>query len=152
MQFAPSGPELDGQHRLALLAGEALGRAMDWSACRRLLDCGGGTGAMSIALCRRYPELEAIVLERPAMIASAGTYVRASGLERIVVREGDFVSGPLPAGCDVALLANVLSMSSAETNHNLIARLYDYLPPDGTLVLSGCMLDEHGTGPMLPLL
>src|SRR6266581_8385233 len=41
------------QHGLSLLLGGAVGEALDLSSRRRLLDLGGGTGAMSIALCRR---------------------------------------------------------------------------------------------------
>src|SRR5262245_52579188 len=60
LEGAPVGAEIEGQHRLALLAGEALARTYDLSSHRRLLDLGGGTGAMSIALCQRYSGLDAV--------------------------------------------------------------------------------------------
>ena len=66
----------------------ALGQAIDLSAQRRLLDLGGGTGGMSIALCRRFPGWSAIVDERPPRvpIARAGVADRglADRLSRIV--------------------------------------------------------------------
>lgn len=149
----PVGAEVDGQHRLSLLAGEALAEALDFSAQRRLLDLGGGTGAMSIALCRRYPELRAIVLDLRRMAEIARVYVRESGLtDTIEVREGDLVAGPLPGGCDLVLLANVLSMLSAETSKALLGRIYECLQPDGRIVLSGSMLDVGETGPLSGLL
>jgi SAM-dependent methyltransferase len=149
----PVGGELDGQHQLSLLAGEALGCALDLSTHRQLLDLGGGTGAMSIALCRRYPALHAIVLDLPPIAKVARDYVHKSGLtDRIEVREGDLVAGPLPGGCDIVLLANVLSMLSAETSTALLGRVWERLPPAGTVVLSGAMLDAEETGPLSALL
>jgi SAM-dependent methyltransferase len=149
----PVGVEMDGQHRLSLLAGEALGDTIDLTAHRRLLDLGGGTGAMSIALCRRYPALHAIVLDRSPIVEVARDYVRESGLmDRIEVREGDLVAGPLPSGCDLVLLANVLSMLSVETSRALLGRVCELLPPAGRLVLSGSMLEDGETGPLSGLL
>jgi 2-polyprenyl-3-methyl-5-hydroxy-6-metoxy-1,4-benzoquinol methylase len=149
----PVGVERDGQHQLSLLAGEALGCALDLSTHRQLLDLGGGTGAMSIALCRRYPALRAIVLDLPAVVEVARGYVRESGLsDRIEVRAGDLVAGPLPGGCDIVLLANVLSMLSAETSTAVLDRICERLPPAGTIVLSGAMLDDEETRPLAALL
>jgi 3-hydroxy-5-methyl-1-naphthoate 3-O-methyltransferase len=148
----PTPEEAAGHHRMALLAGDALADAVDFSGHRRLLDLGGGTGGMSIALCLRFPALEAIVFELPAVARRARAEVAASGADRVEVREGDFLTDPWPSGGDVVLLANVLSMLDAEANRALLARVFAYLPPGGTVVLSGWMLDDDGTGPLLPVL
>ncbi len=151
-ELAPTGDEIEGHHRLSLLTGNALGGALDLTGHRRLLDLGGGTGAMSIALCRRFPALEAIVLELPAITAQTRAHVRDSGLDRIAVREGDFVAEPLPEGSDVVLLANVLSMLDREAIRALLVRVYEHLAPGGRIVLSGWMLDDDKSGPLLPTL
>jgi SAM-dependent methyltransferase len=145
--------ENEGEHRLSVLAGDALASALDLSGNRCVLDLGGGTGGMSIALCRRFPALRAIVVDRPAVARLALAHVSASGLaDRIHVQDGDFLVDPLPGRCDVALLANVLSMLSPETNRVLLGRVFDYLPNDGRIVLSGWMLDDDRAGPALPAL
>jgi hypothetical protein len=43
-------------------------------------------------------------------------------------------------------------MLDAEANRALLARVFEYLPPGGRVVLSGWMLDDDGTGPLLPVL
>jgi SAM-dependent methyltransferase len=153
VEGAVAGAELEGRHRLTLLTGDALGVAVDLSLHRRLLDLGGGTGGMSIALCRRFPALRAVIVEVAGALPAARERIRASGLaDRIEVLEGDLVDSPLPPGCDVVLLANVLSMLSATASRSLLARLFDYLPSGGTAILSGWMLDCDKTGPLLSAL
>ncbi len=152
----PSGDEAAAalaQHELVLLTGEALAETIDLSHQRRLLDLGGGTGAMSIALCRRYLELEAIVYEMPAIAAVARVTIGAAGLsERIQVIEGDFATDALPAGCDAVLLANLLSVATPRANQTLFGRIFDRLPSGGRVLLSGWMLEEGRTSPLLPVL
>jgi SAM-dependent methyltransferase len=130
-------------HPLSVLLAEALTNAVDLSRHHQVLDLGGGSGAASIALCRRHPNLRAIVLELPEIAAVAREFVARSGLaDRIEVREGDFMKGPLPSGCDVALLANVMALSTAEGNCGVLRRVYDALPSGGIVLISGWMLDD----------
>jgi 3-hydroxy-5-methyl-1-naphthoate 3-O-methyltransferase len=153
MEGVPVGGERHGQHRLSLLAGEALGRAVDLSTRRCLLDLGGGTAGMSIALCRSFPRLRAVVVEHPAMVDAALAAVRECGVaDRIEVCEGDFLTCPLPAGADVVLLSNVLSLSSEAINRALLGRIFDALPAGGLVLLSGWMRDDRACDPLTPLL
>jgi SAM-dependent methyltransferase len=140
-------------HALALLTGEALAARIDLSKHRAVLDLGGGTGAMSIALCERHPHLRAIVFDLPALAEVAAEFVRERELAgRIEVRSGDFTRDPLPPGSDVALLANLLSVSSPAGNRALLARIFGILPPEGIVMLSGWMLNDDESGPLVPVL
>jgi predicted O-methyltransferase YrrM len=142
-----------GQHNLALLVGHSLGGAYDFSRHRRLLDLGGGTGAMAISVCALHPSLRATVFDLPAVADAARGCAREAGLDdRVDVAEGNFKTDPLPDGYDVALLANLLSVSSEETNRALLRRLYAQLPRGGAVVLSGWILDDGRTSPTIPVL
>lgn len=144
---------LRGQHNLARLVGHALGRAYDFSRHRRLLDLGGGTGAMALSVCALHPALRATVFDLPAVAEAARACVRDEGLDdRVEVAEGSFKRDPLPAGHDVVLLANLLSVSSEETNRALLRRVYEALPPGGGVILSGWILDDDRTSPTIPVL
>lgn len=119
-----SAESLSAMRNLALLTARALGLAYDFSRHQRMLDLGGGTGAMSIGICGRNPQLRAIVFDLPHIIDVARDFIRASGLsERIETSTGNFKINELPTGFDVALLANLLSVASEETNRELLRKL-----------------------------
>jgi predicted O-methyltransferase YrrM len=144
---------LSAMHNLALLTGRALGLAYDFSQHQKMLDLGGGTGAMSIGICERHARLRAIVFDLPRMIDVARDFIRESGLSaRIEFRAGNFKRDEFPAEFDVALLANLLSVASEETNRELLSRLYERLPDGGAVILSGWILHDDRTGPLIPVL
>jgi hypothetical protein len=141
------------QHNLARMVGHALAEAYDFGKHRVLLDLGGGSGAMSMSACELHPELRATVFDLPAVAPAAERLVAEAGLAgRVRVEPGNFKEDPLPEGFDVALLANLLSVSSEETNRELLARIHAALPAGGAVILSGWVLDDARTGPLIPVL
>lgn len=141
------------RHQLSLLIGHALGQSFDFSPYRRMLDLGGGTGAMSLSICALHSKLRSLIFELPQVARLAREYVGSSNLvERIEVAAGNFKLDELPADFDVALLANVLSVASEETNRRLLRRIYERLPDGGAIILSGYILDDTGTSPLIPAL
>jgi 3-hydroxy-5-methyl-1-naphthoate 3-O-methyltransferase len=144
---------ISAQHNLALLVGHALGKAYDFSRHRQLLDLGAGTGAMSISVCELHEELRATLFDLPSISEIAREFVRESlPSERIEVRAGNFKEDELPAGFDVVLLANLLSTGSEEANRELLLKLYELLPAGGSCILSGWILDDDRTSPLIPVL
>ena len=154
---APEDPAaiaaLASQHGLALRVGHALADAHDFGAHRRLLDLGAGTGPMSIAICRRHPALEAVAFDRPRIAELARARIDEAGLAgRIEVAAGDFLADPLPAGCDVVLLASVLSTADERSERELLRRVAASLPETGAAIISGWILDDARDAPLLPVL
>jgi 3-hydroxy-5-methyl-1-naphthoate 3-O-methyltransferase len=147
------GASMRAQHNLARLVGQALSESFDFSGHGVLLDLGGGSGAMALSVCEAHEHMRAIVFDLPAVTPVAREYVREAGLEaRVRVEDGDFKADELPDGFDVALLANLLSVSSEETNRRVLATVFERLPEGGAVVLSGWVLDESREGPLVPVL
>jgi predicted O-methyltransferase YrrM len=141
------------QHNLALLHGCKLAESFDFSTFTHLLDLGGGTGAMSIALCEKIPHLRATVFDLPENVEKAREMIRRKNLQkRIECVGGDLLRDDLPAGFDVALLANLLAVFDAATNKNLFKRIYEKLPAGGASLISGWILDENRTSPEISVL
>lgn len=144
---------MHARHNFSLLVGSALGEAYDFYKHRMLLDIGGGTGAYSISICKAYENIRAIVLDLPTVVQVASGYVIASNLSsRVEVRACDFKEEELPGGFDVALLADLLSVASEETNRKLLGNIYEMLPEGGTIIISGWILDDARTSPLIPVL
>jgi SAM-dependent methyltransferase len=118
-------------------------------ASRTLLDVGGGHGIFSAALCRRYPDLRADVLDLPASVAAgepiARRYAGAQAAQRIHYRAGDALGGPLgsDAAYDVVLIFQLLHHLPEAQIAGLFTRALAALRPGGWL----CIIDLLEPGP-----
>src|SRR5437773_12436850 len=97
--------EATARHFTLGLAGRArnvaplLAERVPLADARLLLDVGGGTGIYSIACLQKYPQLEAIVWDRPEVLKVALEMATAYGvLDRLDCRPGDMFRDPVPAG------------------------------------------------------
>jgi 2-polyprenyl-3-methyl-5-hydroxy-6-metoxy-1,4-benzoquinol methylase len=103
---------------------------------RRLLDVGGSHGAYAVAFCRRYPCLQATVVDLPPVAAVGEVLVAAEGLaNRVRYQPGDATRDPLGEGYDLALLFDVLHHFPAPTARQLLTRTMAALRPGGVIAL-----------------
>ena len=153
---AMEGAEL-ARHFTLALAGRAKNVAPRFAEqaglhdARTLLDVGGGTGIYSLACLRLYPQLRAVVLDRPEVLKVAAEFAEAAGLaDRLEFAAGDMF-GPEPwPGADAVLLSNVLHDWDVPECRQLVARAADALPPGGRLLIHDVFLNDELDGP-LPL-
>ncbi len=102
------------------LTGDSFATDFDWGRLGRIIDVGGSRGAKSLAILRRHPHLDALVIDRPQVIAEAQRYWAAHpvpGAERLQFATGDVLKG-VPAardGKDVFLLSAVLHAMDDDT-------------------------------------
>jgi hypothetical protein len=68
--------------------------------------------------------------------------------ERVEVVEGDFFTDPIPAGHDVAILANIAHLFSPERNRTLLRRLRQVVAPGARLLLVDLWTDPTRTTPL----
>jgi acetylserotonin N-methyltransferase len=138
---------LMGMHGFGLLSSPHVVAAFDLGRFRQLVDLGGATGHLSIAACRRYPDLRATVFDLPDATPLAREVVGASPVgNRIAVMAGDFFTDPLPAG-DLFALGRILHDWTEEKILKLLTRIVDRLPPRGALLIAEKLLDDGKTGP-----
>jgi predicted O-methyltransferase YrrM len=122
---------------------EALASYLDLSDHRAVLDVGGGSGVMSIALANKNPHLRACILDIAPVCQIAARNVKRAGLSRrIRTRAGD-IRQTLPAGYDVIIFCDVGAVSA-----QLLRNAYQRLPANGLLVLADRYLADDGTKPL----
>jgi SAM-dependent methyltransferase len=136
-------------HDISSGPGPALARALDFSRGGRLLDLGGGSGALAIALAREWPALSCVVLDLPAVCALAQEYVAAAGLSaRISTWPADFFRDPLPGDFDALLLSQILHDWPPERGAQLLERARGALRPGGRILIHEKLVDDDGRGPL----
>jgi SAM-dependent methyltransferase len=143
---------LDFLHGHSLAMAERLADAVDLSGTTRIMDVGGGSGAVSIALCRRFPHLEAVVVDQAPVVARAAEHIERAGLRpggRITTHAANLFADPLPSGCDTAVIANVLHDFSPERAREILGRVAAALPAGGRLLIMEIAPDDDRRGPPL---
>lgn len=121
----------------------ALAAYLDLAGRSAVLDVGGGSGVMSIALAKRNPHLAVRILDIAPVCEIAARNVKRAGLSRRVRTQAGDIRGPLPAGYDVVMFCDV----GAVTPRHL-RNAYRCLPPGGLLVLADRYLADDATRPL----
>lgn len=120
---------------------------IDFSQNQCLLDIGGGSGAHSIGAVLRWPNLKAIVYDRPAVTAVADEYIAQFGLkERIQTQVGDMWKDSFPQA-DIHFYCDIFHDWSIEQCKFLAQKSYDELKPKGRIVIHEMLFNENKTGP-----
>lgn len=121
---------------------------LDLSKCKRVLDLGGGPGLYCIAFARRYPQLEAVILDDEQTTPVAHENIERAGLaQRISTIVGDAFHDDLGKDYDFIFVSNLVHIYSAEENGKLISKCARALVSGGTLCLKDFFLDSDRTSP-----
>jgi hypothetical protein len=101
-----------------------------------------------MAMCRRFGDLRATVLDLPASAAVGRHIVSEEGFsERVSFREGDALSDPLGEGLDVLSAFNLLHHLAPADAQSLLGRARCALRPGGWLMIGETERSEPGHAP-----
>jgi predicted O-methyltransferase YrrM len=125
-----------------------LAERVDLSEAQVLLDVGGGTGIYAYAFLLKYPDLRAIVWDRPEVLKAASEMATAHGVaDRVELQPGDMFADPVPQA-DVVLLSNVLHDWDVPECKTLLGRCADMLAEGGQLLIHDVFLNDALDGPL----
>ncbi len=128
----------------ALLTLSTIERVFDFSRVTRILDVGGGDGAMACALATKHPNVQITVFNLPAPAFMCNQNLAAAKLEgRVHVHEGDFRTDTLPVGFDLVMFSRVMADWDPATCRRLAAMAHTSLVPDGQLLVAEPLSDEN---------
>ena len=133
----------------ARIVAPALASQLNLKNAKRLLDIGGGTGLYAIACLRANPGLRAVVWDRAEVLKVAKEMAdKFAVADRIELTPGDMFTSPIPAGCDVMLLSNILHDWDIPECQKLIDRCAAALPSGGSLLIHDVFLNDDLDGPL----
>jgi SAM-dependent methyltransferase len=102
-----------------------------------MLDIGGSHGYVSVAMCRRHPNLRAVVLDLPAAVTHAAPILAEERMgDRVTHRPGNALTDDLgTSACDVILISQLVHHFDESTNRALMRRIATALKPGGICVV-----------------
>lgn len=122
---------------------ERLAESLDLGDADRVLDLGGGSGVVSLALARRHPRLTALVLDLENVCVAGREIAAEAGLsERVAYRGADLLADELPGGFDAVLECDVNAYDEA-----LFRRVLAALRPAGRLFVVDQFAPAEGVAP-----
>ncbi len=140
---------LRGVHGPSMADGSMLAQRYDFSACNTVVDVGGGSGGLVIALLQAIPHLSATVMELPNVAPVTRLFIDEAGMtDRIQVTPLDAVQTPLPGLYDSAVLSKVLQTLSAEECRIVLKNIGQALNPGGMIFIIGTVLDDSRLTPV----
>jgi len=138
-----------GLHTETLAAGRELAARQDFSRYRRLVDIGGGSGGLSIAMAEAWPHLSVTIVDFPGTIAIAQRHVDEAGAgDRVRVMTADVLAGPLSDSYDVAILRGVLIVLAPDQVPRVLENVGRSLEPGGAIYVVGWILDDSRSSPL----
>ena len=127
---------------------EALAAAVDLSGCKKMADIGCGSGVYSIALCRKYGDLHATLLDRDKVLETTRKLVGESDVrDRIRTVPSDITEDSYGECLDLVLLSDVLYQEESICR-NILRSAYAALREGGTLLVRGYFADPEGSQPL----
>ena len=147
-EYLASNPRLSAGFNRAMVDSTtqtmpAILAAYDFSRFSKVVDVGGGSGALIAAILRANPASRGIVFDTPAGTAAAAAFLEDAGVaERCEVVSGDFLADPLPAGADAYAIKSVLDNWDDGSATSLLKNCRQAIAPAGRLVVIAPVLPE----------
>lgn len=137
-----------GLHTEALAVGRELAARQEFGRYRRIVDVGGGSGGVGIALAQAWPKLSVTIVDLPATTPIAQRNADEAGLgDRITVLGADILRDSLGESYEAAVLRGVVVVLASEDARRLLSRVNDALAPGGAIYVVGWILDNSRVAP-----
>jgi ubiquinone/menaquinone biosynthesis C-methylase UbiE len=143
----------ESQHAGSLGPGRTLARKVDLSTAKTLLDVGGGTGAMTISLCKEYNNLHATIIDFPNVAEIGWRFISEADLvDRVRYIPRNAIEVQWPGNHDAILMSYLMSGVPGEDVEGLLEKAFEALSPGGKLIVHDFMVEEDRRGPALAAL
>ena len=113
--------------------------AYDFSAFERIVDVGGGHGALLVGILSANPHVRGVLHDLPAVVAGAATPREGAMVDRCEIVGGDFFDS-VPADGDAYLLSGVIHDWNDESAVKILKNCRRAIPSNGTLLLVDTVL------------
>jgi len=145
-EYLAADPVMSASFDQAMSAGAEYVRddlaSYDWSTAEHVVDVGGGTGAFVAALLHEHAQLHITLVDLPATVERARTYLGDQGLDSRVDFAAQSFFDPLPGGGDVYVLNSVIHDWPDDAAAAILRRCAEAAGPKGRVLM---IEEEHDT-------
>ncbi|HEX4899724.1 MAG TPA: methyltransferase [Pyrinomonadaceae bacterium] len=144
----------DSMSSLTAAANKAIIASYDFSQIRKIVDVGGGHGALITSILNANPALKGILFDAPSVVAGAAERIQAAGLgDRCETIGGDFFQS-VPGGADAYILKWIIHDWDDERAITILQHCRSGITSDGRLLLVDVVIppgDEPHFGKFMDL-
>ncbi len=121
---------------------------IDFSGCKKFLDLGGGSGANSVEVAKRFPEAEVFIFDLPEVIPITKKFVSKTGdFKNIHYLEGDYLKRDLGGSYDIILLSNIIHAHGKDEVERIFSACNKALKKKGKIVVHEFLVDGERISP-----
>jgi hypothetical protein len=114
--------------------------AHDFGRYNTIVDVGGGTGAMLVALLAAHAKARGILFDQPHVVSAAGAVLEGAGVaDRASIEPGSFFKS-VPAGGDAYVLRRILHDWPDEECTEILRRCHEAMTPEARLIVIDCVV------------
>jgi ubiquinone/menaquinone biosynthesis C-methylase UbiE len=138
-----------GEHPYAVEYGRDLVKRYDFSSYSTLLDVGGGSGGLAIAVTEACPHIQATVVDLPKITPVTQIYIDEAGAgNRVKVITADVIRDPLPGSYDAAVMSAFIQVLSPDDALRAIKNVSEVMNAGGKIYIKGYgIIDNSRTSP-----
>jgi hypothetical protein len=107
----------------------------DFSSIGRLVDLGGGLGALLAAIVKAHPHMRGILNDLPSVIESARREITRHAVADRCELAGMDILKSVPAGGDAYMMKHVIHDWNDERSVQILQNCHDVMPPGGKLLV-----------------
>ncbi|WP_166349339.1 methyltransferase [Phytoactinopolyspora limicola] len=133
----------------------AVASAYDFSDRRILVDVGGGHGHLAAAILQRYPEMTAVVFDRPEVVSDVPTTLDKTGVAGRARAEGGDFFERIPENGDVYVLSWILHDWDDDDAATILANVREAMAPGAKVIVIDTLIppgDEPHLGKLLDII
>jgi hypothetical protein len=120
-----------------------LAEKFDFTKHGTVCDLGGASGAFSVAVAKRHPNVQCISFDLAQVLPIAQRTIDHAGVAaQVKAQAGDFFKDPLPKA-NVMTMGSILHDWSTEHKKMLIKKVYDALPAGGCFIAIENIIDDE---------
>jgi len=140
---------ITSMHSLTFAAASGLAGQEAFARIQKLLDVGGGSGSLSLAIAASQQGIQCTIMDLEPVCVIARENVAQYGFEdRIMIAVVDMFQDSWPTGYDGVLFGNIFHDWDVNTCKLLAQRTFEILEPGGSIFLHEMPLNDMKDGPL----